>query len=135
MKGRVGKGRRQPDHMFIWERGQGISGWDAECILKRYGVPVIGREYAARSPTVGVRVPGSQAVFAEYLLCRTGLALSTPLLNPAHGKMKPTALPPAWGKPAKTRGAMGWFVRILATMFVGGDTAKDLPTASTKRKR
>ena len=135
MKGRVGKGRAQADHMFIWERGQGITGWDAECILRRYGVPVIGREYAARSPTVGVKVPGSQAVFAEYLLCRAGLALSTPLLNPAHGKMKPAAMPPAWGKPAKTRGVRGWFVRILATMFVGGDTAKDLPTASTKRSK
>jgi hypothetical protein len=137
MRGRVGKGRRQPDHWFEWDRRGGLQGWDVECIFKKYGVPVIGRRYAAQSPTVGVKVPGSQAKFAEYLLCRAGvgMALVTPLLNPRHAQTKIGPLPPAWGKPAKTRGVMGWFVRILATMFVGGDTAKGLKTASTKKAR
>lgn len=134
MKGRVGKGRAQADHWFEWDRRGAMQGWDVECILRRYGVPVIGRRYAANSPTVSVKVPGSQAKFAEYLLCRAGLALSTPLLNPAHGKMKPAAMPPAWGKPARTRGVMGWFVRLLGLAFAG-DTAKGMATASTKRSK
>ena len=138
MRGQKGKGRagKQPDHWFVFARGNGLTGWHIECVLKRYGISVIGREYAARSPTVGVRVPGSQAKFAEYLLCRAGLsaALVTPLLNERHAQTKVGALPPAWGRPAKTRGAMGWIVRLLGLSIVG-DTAANLKTASTKRKR
>lgn len=111
-----------------------MQGWDVECILKRYGVPVIGRRYAANSPTVAVKVPGSQAKFAEYLLCRAGLALSTPLLNPRHANTKVGPMPPAWGKPARTRGVMGWFVRLLGLAFAG-DTSKGMKTASTKGMR
>ena len=133
MRTRVGKGRAQADHWFTWDRRGTLQGWDVECILRRYGVPVVGRRYAANSPTVSVKVSGSQAVFAEYLLCRAGLALSTPLLNPRHAQTKVGAMPPAWGKPAKTRGFVGWFVRLLGLMFAG-DTAKNLPTASTKRR-
>lgn len=134
MKGRGGQSRVQTDHWFEWDRRGAMQGWDVECILRRYGVPVIGRRYAANSPFVSVKVPGSQAVFAEYLLCRAGLALSTPLLNPAHGKMKPAAMPPAWGKPARTHGVMGWFVRLLGLSIVG-DTSKGMKTASTKRAK
>ena len=133
MKARTGKGRAQPDHWFTFQRGGGVTGWQVECVLKRYGVPVVNRRYAANSPTVSVCVPGSQAKFAEYLLCRAGLAaaLTTPLLNPRHAQTKIGPLPPAWGKPAKTRGAMGWIVRLLGLAFAG-DTAAGLKTASTK---
>ena len=135
MRGQKGQGRagKQADHWFTFARGNGLTGWHIECILKKYGIPVIGREYAAKSPTVGVKVPGSQAKFAEYLLARSGLAaaLVTPLLNPAHANTKVGAMPPAWGKPAKTRGFMGWFVRLLG-LAVAGDTAKGMATASTK---
>ncbi len=137
MRGRTGKGRgAQKDHWFVFERGLGVTGWQVECVLKRYGVPVVGREYAAKSPTVGVKVPGSQAKFAEYLLCRAGLAaaLVTPLLNPKHAQTKVGAMPPAWGKPAKTRGLMGWIVRLLGLSIVG-DTSKGMATASTKRRK
>lgn len=97
---------------------------------------MIGRRYAANSPTVGVKVPGSQAKFAEYLLCRAGvgMALVTPLLNPKHAQTKVGAMPPAWGKPAKTRGFMGWFVRLLGLSIVG-DTTKGMKTGSTKGRR
>lgn len=133
MRGKKGQGRRaQADHWFEWDRRGAMQGWDVECILRRYGVPVIGRRYAANSPTVSVKVPGSQAKFAEYLLCRAGLALVTPLLNPRHANTKVGAMPPAWGKPAKTRGFMGWFVRLLG-LAVAGDTAKGMKTASTRR--
>ncbi len=137
MKARTGQGRRaQPDHWFVFARGNGLTGWHVECVLRRYGVAVVGRRYAARSPTVGVKVPGSQALFSEYLLARSGLtaALTTPLLNPKHAQTKIGPLPPAWGRPAKTRGAMGWFVRLLGLSIVG-DTAKGMATGSTKRKR
>ncbi len=137
MRGAKGQGRagKQPDHWFTFERGTGVTGWHVECVLKRYGVPVIGRRYGANDPTVSVKVPGSQAKFAEYLLARAGLtaALVTPLLNPKHAQTKVGAMPPAWGKPAKTRGVMGWFVRLLGLSIVG-DTAKGLKTASTKGK-
>ena len=136
MKARTGKGRAQPDHWFTFQRGGGVTGWQVECVLRRYGVSVVNRRYAANSPTVGVCVPGNQARFAEYILCRAGLsaALVTPLLNERHAQTKVGALPPAWGRPAKTRGFMGWFVRLLGLSIVG-DTAANLKTASTKRKR
>lgn len=131
--GRAGKGK-QADHWFEWDRrGGALQGWDVECILRKYGVPIIGRRYAANSPTVGVKVPGSQAKFAEYLLCRAGVgaALVTPLLNPRHAQTKVGAMPPAWGKPAKRVGVMGWIVALIGTLFAG-DTSKNLKTASTK---
>ena len=134
MRGAKGQGRRaQPDHWFTFQRGLGVTGWHVENVLRRYGVPVVNRRYGAQDPTVAVCVPGNQARFAEYLIVRSGLsaALVTPLLNPAHGKMKPAALPPAWGRPAKTRGFMGWFVRLLGLSIVG-DTAKGMATGSTK---
>ena len=70
------------------------------------------------------------------MLARAGLAaaLVTPLLNPKHAQTKVGPLPPAWGKPAKTRGFTGWFVRLLGLAFAG-DTAAGLKTASTKGKR
>lgn len=135
MRGAKGQGRRaQPDHWFTFERGGGVTGWHVECVLKRYGVPVVNRRYGAKDPTVGVCVPGRQAKFAEYLLARAGLAaaLVTPLLNPKHAQTKVGPLPPAWGKPARTRGVMGWFVRLLGLAFAG-DTAAGLKTASTKK--
>ena len=136
MKARTGKGRAQADHWFEWDRRGTMQGWDVECIFKKYGVPVIGRRYAANSPTVGVKVPGGQAKFAEYLLCRAGvgMALVTPLLNPQHAQTKVGPLPPAWGRPAKTRGVMGWIVRLLG-MAIVGDTSRNMKTGSTKRQR
>ena len=136
MKARAGKGRRVQDHWFTFERGGGVTGWHVECVLRSYGISVVTRRYGAKSPTVSVCVPGRQAKFAEYLLARSGLtaALTTPLLNQKHAQTKVGPLPPAWGKPAKTRGAMGWIVRLLGLAFAG-DTAKGLPTASTKGKR
>ena len=138
MRGQKGQGRavKQADHWFTFQRGLGVTGWQVECVLKRYGVPVVNRRYGAKDPTVAVCVPGNQAKFAEYLLCRAGLAaaLVTPLLNPKHAQTKVGAMPPAWGKPARTYGVMGWIVRLLG-MAVAGDTAKGMKTASTKGKR
>ena len=136
MRGAKGQGRRaQPDHWLTFPAGNGVSGFDAEVVLRRVGIPVIGRRYA-HSPgdDYGLKVRGSQAEWAEYNLCRAGFVLSSPLLNPAHGKMKPAALPPAWGKPARPHGINGWLVTLLGWMF-RGDWTSGMATGSTKGKR
>lgn len=136
MKTRGGQGRRAlADHWLTFPAGNGVSGWDAEVVLRRVGIPVIGRRYAHRpGDDYGLKVRGSQAQWAEYNLCRAGFALSSRLLNPAHGKMKTAALPPTWNKPARPHGVNGWFVWLVA-LFFAGDWTKGKATASTKRNR
>jgi hypothetical protein len=132
---RAGKKRVGGEHWFVFERGNGLTGWHVERVFKRYGVPVLKRDYAARSPTVGVSVPAAQAVWAEYLLSRAGMtnALTTPLLNPQHANTKAGPMPPDWGRPSRQVGIMGFLVWVLGMAFAG-DTAKDMKTKSTKGK-
>lgn len=60
-------------------------GMDAEHLMRRYGVPIRDRCYPLQGPVrgkeVGFDVPARQAAWAEYLLCRAGFALTTPLLD------------------------------------------------------
>lgn len=74
-------------HTLRWAQ-QNAAGMDAEHLLRRYGVPVYNR-YVARDGSeagceAGCDVPAAQAVWAEYLLCRAGWTLTTPLLDQRH---------------------------------------------------
>ena len=132
--GRAGKGK-QAGHWFLIPYGNGVTGWDAECVLRRVGIPVIGRRYAYRpGENYGLLVPGSQAKWGEYNLVRAGFALASPLLRTQHANIKSGALPPAWGKPARPSGLNGWFVSLVGWLFAG-DTAKGRATASTKTRK
>lgn len=127
------------DVWLTWESGQGWSGGGVEELFRRYGIVTTGRQLA-RQPGdhYGIRVPASQAVWAEYILVRAGVALSSPLLNPRHARIKPQAertLPPAWGKPVSPlrNGVMGIVVWLLTTMF--GASRPTLRQRSSKGRK
>lgn len=136
MKGKQGQSRAGDRGVWLtWESGQGVTGWRAECVLRRYGVPTLGRRGVhAPGEHFGLKVPDSQARFAEYLLCRLGVALSSSLLNPRHANVTPGPMPPEWGKHARPVGLMGWFMHI-ASMLYSGDAARGIPQRSSKRGR
>lgn len=70
-------------HTFRWLQDY-RPGMDAEHLMRRYGIPVAGRHIPSRSTPgveVGFDVPARQAGWAEYLLCRAGWNLVTPLLD------------------------------------------------------
>ena len=138
MRTRRGKGRAKRAgrdvHWLTWPSGQGTTGFDGECMLRRVGIPVLDRQLAKKvGDNYGMAVPASQAEWAEYILCRAGVALSSPLLNPNHGTMETAPQPPSWGAPSKPAGINGWFVALLGWMF-RGDVTKGAVTASTKRR-
>jgi len=70
-------------HTFRWIQ-EHSAGMDAEHLLRRYGIPVANRCIPAKSipgAECGFDVPRHQAAFAEYLLCRAGWVLVTPLID------------------------------------------------------
>lgn len=70
-------------HTFRWLQDY-RPGMDAEHLMRRYGIPVVGRHIPSRGTPgveVGFDVPAHQAAWAEYLLCRAGWNLITPLLD------------------------------------------------------
>jgi len=72
-------------HRFRWMQTTRV-GMDAEHLMRRYGIPVASRYVPLFGPVteVGFDVPRRQAVWAEYLLCRAGWILTTPLLDEKH---------------------------------------------------
>ena len=74
------------NHSFRWLQDY-RPGMDAEHLMRRYGIPVASRHIPRPSrpgAEVGFDVPARQAVWAEYLLCRAGWNLITPLLDERH---------------------------------------------------
>jgi hypothetical protein len=72
-------------HRFRWRQIDRV-GMDAEHLMRRYGIPVSGRYVPLFGAVeeVGFDVPQHQAIWAEYLLCRAGWMLTTPLLDERH---------------------------------------------------
>lgn len=76
-------------HTFRWLQDY-RPGMDAEHLLRSYGIPVAGRHIPSRSrpgAVAGFDVPDHQAAWAEYLLCRAGWSLITPLLDEGNRVM------------------------------------------------
>jgi hypothetical protein len=76
-------------HTFRWLQDS-RPGMDAEHLMRRYGIPVTARHIPGRSVPgveVGFAVPRHQAVWAEYLLCRAGWRVVTPLLDARHAAL------------------------------------------------
>lgn len=136
MKGNKGRVRGRDRGVWLtWQSGQFFTGWDGEMVLRRVGIPILKRQPINQpGDHFGVFVPVNQAKFAEYNLLRAGVVLSSPLLNPRHANIKRAPLPPAWGKPAKPVGIMGWVHRILG-MWLSGDTSKLRAVGSTKGRK
>jgi hypothetical protein len=71
-----------PMHRLTFSRKGDFSGVEVERMLRQYGVRVWGRQ--ADEEEIGVLVKESQALWAEYLLCRAGVPLTGKLLDPRN---------------------------------------------------
>lgn len=80
LDGLWGQMRHGPMHRFTFRADEPYSGVEIEKTLRRYGIRVWGREMD--DPTErALLVKQSQAIWAEYLLCRAGVPLTCPLLD------------------------------------------------------
>lgn len=97
LDGFLGQLRHGPMHRFTFSRKGDFSGVDVERMLRQYGVRVWGR--SADEEEIGVLVKKSQAVWAEYLLCRAGVPLTGNLLDPRNAHYRQHhrgAMPTPW---------------------------------------
>ncbi|MFO7633343.1 MAG: hypothetical protein R6W76_12425 [Caldilinea sp.] len=69
-------------HRFAFDVNSGFNGYRVEKLLRRYGVRVWGRKVSGSKRSFLVK--RSQAVWAEYILCRAGVPLLNPLLDPRN---------------------------------------------------
>lgn len=104
-------------HRFTFYTDTGFTGYKAELILRQYGIPVWGREIASQNE-YGFQVKASQSIWAEYLLCRSGVPLSCPLLDPRNAKYRDlheeNTMPVPWQ--AKGIGASTFIGQIMDFM-------------------
>lgn len=102
--------RRGSGVKITWASGGGFYGARVEGILRKYGVRVYARQYAfSKDEDLGVTVRQQQAVFADWLLRRAGVPVtSTALTNATEGEM-----PLAWGTGAPATGASGVMADLL----------------------
>jgi hypothetical protein len=75
-----------PLHRFQFAPGKGFRGRDVEKILLDHGIAIYERR---RDPSgeLSFGVRHAHAEWAEYLLCRAGVPLTSPLLNEAHADL------------------------------------------------
>lgn len=78
----LGIARHGKMHRFTFDVNSGFTGYKVEKLLRRYGVRVWGRRVSGS--TRSFLVKQSQAVWAEYVLCRAGVLLLSPLLDPRN---------------------------------------------------
>lgn len=103
---RYGRGVR-----LTWERGHGFSGADVERLLRRYGVRVYARQYATKDgDDYGVTVTTGQGRWAENILRRAGVPLTSPLIDESNRNVQAgRGMPREWrkDKPQKPVGLAG----------------------------
>ena len=83
--GLMGRMTQGTMHRFEFAARGDYSGADVEMLLRQYGIPIWGREMEDPG-CLAFQVRESQADWAEYLLCRAGVPLTSPLRNPAHAR-------------------------------------------------
>jgi len=88
-----------PMHRFSFTRQSDFSGIEVEHLLRKYGIRVWGR-VVTDAEDVSFLVKRKQAIWAEYILCRAGVPLTSPLLDPrnAHYQERHAAdtMPTPW---------------------------------------
>ena len=145
----VAKAKRKGGSVWIyWPAGTPNTGGAVEAMLRRYAIPVIDRQYAKRIGDTftdyGICVPASQAAWAEYLMLRSGVVLSSQLIQESNAKQSETpfeerSLPPSWGAPSRPRGVTGWAVWFLGEVLrIGPDIEfgeRSTKTRSSKAQR
>ena len=92
--GRVTQG---PMHRFTFHPASGFSGAEVEKLLGQYYIPIWGREMDDPEERAFL-VKRAQANWAEYLLCRAGVPLTSPLLNPRNARFgeRHDTMPTPW---------------------------------------
>jgi hypothetical protein len=74
-------------HRFTFSTGGDFSGTEVEMLLRQYGIRVWGRELN-HAGELAFLVKQAQAEWAEYVLCRAGVALTCQLLNPRNAEYR-----------------------------------------------
>ena len=128
--------RRTGWHAFRWIQDNS-PGMDAEHLMRRYGIPVADRYIpvlekmiTGRVTEVGFSVPRHQAVWAEYLLCRAGWAVITPLLEPSHYSLmqharREGASRPIGGGKIKRRGIVAKYYGFMDELIATGEAGRE----------
>jgi len=112
-----------PMHRFTFATGTGFTGLEAEKLLRQYGVRIWGREMHNQDERAFL-VKKSQAVWAEYVLCRAGAPLTCKLLDPRNAEYRERhpdgSLPIPWT--GKGIGAHSFVDRVVDTVdrMLGG---------------
>lgn len=121
LDGLIGKWLHGPMHRFCFARGAGFTGVEIEMLLRRYGIRIWGREIEDEDE-VAFLVKQRQAVWAEYILCRAGVPLTSTLLDPRNEQYRqhhaPGAMPTPWsndgiGAHSFVDHVVDWLVRLF----------------------
>ena len=72
-----------PMHRFSFSTHGDFTGMQVEKLLRQYGIRIWGRELD-NDDELAFLVKQSQAVWAEYILCRAGVPLTCQLLDPRN---------------------------------------------------
>lgn len=118
---------RYGTHTFIVHYRSGWTGYEVECLLRKYGILVYGRMYNELSPDedhYGFRVARHQAGWAEYLMFRAGVPIVSPTFDPRNEKVRAktnqhSSLPPGgWGRKANGFGRIMDWLAVFASVPV-----------------
>jgi len=137
-------------HRFEFKRIPSILPMDVELMLRRYGIPISGRDlgefykHGDGGKGDGVNrndygwfalsVPAARAGWAEYLLHRWGYPPVSALVNPRNANVQAGPMPPEWGAPAEAKTPMDWVIKLMC-MVTGGspwDLRPQVPRKSAK---
>lgn len=125
-------------HKFYFDSNS-CSGMDVEGMLRQYHIRIWGRDMTDLN-MLGFSVKQSQAVFAEYVLCRAGVPVLSKLLKPSHYALMLKAmetggtLPPAWGKADHPHTFVD-FVTVGMDKMMGQDGLRDKRMKSRMKTR
>lgn len=90
-----------PMHRFSFLVAGDFTGAQVEMLLRQYGIRIWGRDIHDPEE-LAFLVKRSQAVWAEYILCRAGVPLTGKLLDPRNAQYRqqhaPGSMPTPWSE-------------------------------------
>lgn len=103
LDGLWGRTHHGPMHRFAFAAGTGVTGNQVEKLLRTYGIRIWGREMSNPDERAFL-VKRSQAVWAEYVMCRAGIPLIGPLLDQRNAVYAAEHIQDAMPEPWDRRG-------------------------------
>lgn len=107
-------------HRFSFETSNGWLFYRVEVLLRRYHIPVYGREIV-NDGEQALQVRQRQAVWAEYILMSAGCPLTCALLDPRNdlpsGKTRP--LPKPWTTGSGATTGIGHIMDFMDSILPG----------------